>query len=260
MTATDRDGQRCRVGVQLWPQATTMDALRRAAREIDDAGLDSLWTWDHFFPLTGDPDASHFEAWTTLTAFAVDTSRVQLGLLVGCNSYRNPHLVADMARTVDHISGGRAVLGLGSGWFQRDYDEYEIPFGTAGARLRDLESSLYRIRRRLAQLVPPPVGELPILIGGGGEQVTLRLVAEYADMWNGYGTPAEFAHKNAVLDRWCERLERDPTTIERTVHIGADEVDRVDDYVTAGAQHVIVRCEAPFDLDPVLSLHRAVQV
>jgi probable F420-dependent oxidoreductase len=245
---------RCKVGVQLWPQATSMDALRRAAREVDDAGLDSLWTWDHFFPLTGDPDATHFEAWTLLTAFAADTSRVQLGLLVGCNSYRNPHLVADMARTVDHVSGGRTVLGIGAGWFRRDYEEYEIPFGTAGARLRDLESSLYRIRRRLSRLNPPPVGELPILVGGGGEKVTLRLVAQYADMWNGYGTPEEFAHKNAVLDRWCEKLDRDPAAIERTIHIGPDEVDEVEAFIDAGAEHVIVRCEAPFDLGPARRL------
>jgi probable F420-dependent oxidoreductase len=245
---------RCKVGVQLHPQATTMDDLRAAAREVDDAGFDSLWTWDHFFPLYGDPDAAHFEGWTLLTAFAADTSRVQLGHLVTCNSYRNPHLVADMARTVDHISGGRAVLGIGAGWFERDYDEYEVPFGTAGGRLRDLEVGLYRIRRRLERLTPPPVGDLPILVGGGGEQVTLRIVAEYAQLWNGFGPPERFAHKNRVLDGWCERLGRDPATIERTVLISADDVDRLDDYLEAGAQHVMVQTGHPFDLEPA---HRA---
>jgi probable F420-dependent oxidoreductase len=245
---------RCKVGVQLQPQATTMDELRRVAREVEDAGFDSLWTWDHFFPLYGDEDAAHFEGWTLLTAFAADTDRVQLGHLVTCNSYRNPHLLADMARTVDHISGGRAVLGIGSGWFERDYDEYEVAFGTGGARLRDLEASLYRIEKRLAKLTPPPVGDLPLLIGGGGEQVTLRLVAEHADMWNGFAPAETFAHKNAVLDRWCERVGRDPAAIERTVLVGAEEVDDLDAYLEAGAQHVMVGCGAPFDLGPALRL------
>jgi probable F420-dependent oxidoreductase len=240
----------CRVGVQLWPQATTTDALRRAAIEADEAGLDSVWTWDHFFPLTGDPDASHFEAWTLLSAFAVETTHVRLGLLVGCASYRNAHLVADMARTVDHLSHGRVTLGLGAGWFQRDYDEYEIPFGTPGTRLRDLEAYLYRVRRRLAKLSPPPVGDLPVLIGGAGEKVTLRLVAEYADAWNGYGTPEEFAHKNTVLDQWCERVERDPREIERTIHIGGDDTHLVEQYLEVGVEHIIVRCPAPFGLEP----------
>ncbi len=248
---------RCKVGVQLHPQATTVDELRRAAVEVDQAGFDSLWTWDHFFPLYGDEDAAHFEGWTLLTAFAADTTDVQLGHLVTCNSYRNPHLVADMARTVDHISGGRTVLGIGSGWFERDYDEYEVAFGTAGARLRDLEAGLYRIGKRLAKLTPPPLGELPLLIGGGGEKVTLRLVAEHADMWNGFGPPEKFAHKNRVLDDWCERVGRDPTQIERTALIGAAEVDDLDAYLQAGAQHLMVQCGAPFDLGPALRLLEA---
>jgi probable F420-dependent oxidoreductase len=245
---------RCKVGVQLEPQATTMAELRRAAREVEDAGFDSLWTWDHFFPLHGAEDAAHFEGWTLLTAFAADTDRIQIGHLVSCNSYRNPHLLADMARTVDHISGGRMVLGIGAGWFRRDYDEYEVAFGTRGGRLRDLEAALYRIEKRLASLTPPPLGELPLLIGGGGEQVTLRLVAQHADLWNGFGPAESFAQKNQVLDEWCERLGRDPAEIERTVLIDADEVDNLDAYLQAGAQHLMVGCGAPFDLGPARRL------
>jgi len=248
-----------KVGVQLWPQHTTVDALRDAARRIDAAGLDSLWTWDHFFPLSGEPDGPHFEGWTLLTALACDTQHVTVGLLVAATGYRNPHLMADMARTLDHVSGGRAVLGLGAGWFQRDYDAYEYPFGTPGGRLHDLEGDLYRIRRRLPQLVPQPVGPLPILVGGGGEKVTLRIVARFADLWNGYGPPEDFARRNAVLDDWCARLGRDPATIERTCHIGVDEVDAVDDYLAAGAQHLIVRLEDPFPLEPVVAIRDRVR-
>lgn len=253
------DDRACKIGVQLWPQATTTDALRRAAVDAEAAGVDSVWTWDHFFPLTGDPDAAHFEAWTLLSAFAVETERVQLGLLVGCAGYRNAHLVADMARTVDHLSHGRAILGLGAGWFQRDYDEYEFPFGTAGSRLRDLEAYLYRVRSRLAKLEPPPIGSLPLLIGGDGPNVTLRLVAQYADAWNGFGSPTEFAANSQRLTAWCERLDRDPAEVERTVHVRPAAAEYAEEYVAAGAQHIIVQCEAPFDLEPAQRMLAAVR-
>ncbi len=228
-----------------------MADLRDAARRADALGADSIWTWDHFFPLYGDPDAAHFEGWSTLTAFACDTSRARLGLLVAANSYRNPDLLADMARTVDHVSGGRLYLGIGAGWFERDYTAYGYEFGTAGSRLRDLEAALPRIRRRLDALVPPPMGDLPLLIGGSGERVTLRLVAEHADAWNTFGPPDNFAHKASVLDRWCERVGRDPGEIERTVAVAVDDVDDIGRYADAGADHVIVMIGAPFDLDPL---------
>jgi probable F420-dependent oxidoreductase len=250
---------RCKVGVQLHPQATSTGALLAAASAVDEAGFDSLWTWDHFFPLYGDEDANHFEGLTLLTAFAMATDRVQLGNLVLCASYRNPHLVADMVRTIDHLSGGRVVLGIGAGWFQRDYDEYEYPFGTGGGRLRDLEADLYRIGKRVERLTPPPVGELPLLIGGGGEQVTLRLTAQHADIWNGMGEPEVIAHKNQVLDTWCERVGRDPADIERSVLINDRQADRLDDYLEAGAQHLMIGCADPFDLGPALALLEAAQ-
>ncbi len=243
-----------KVGVSLRPQATTVGEMREAWRAADDMGADSIWTWDHFFPLFGDPDAAHFEGWTLLSTMAADTSRAMVGMLVTCNSYRNPELLADMARTLDHVTGGRMYLGVGAGWFERDYDEYGYEFGTAGGRLRRLEADLPRMMSRLSSLNPPPVGGLPLLIGGKGEKVTLRLVAEHADAWNSFGPPDSYQRLCGVLDEWCARVGRDPAEIERTVAIDADDVDDVGRYAEAGASHVIVGLNSPFDLAPLESL------
>ncbi|MDQ1467721.1 MAG: hypothetical protein QOH10_2136 [Actinomycetota bacterium] len=245
---------RFQVGVQLHPQATTVDAMRAAWRAADELGVDSIWVWDHFYPLYGDPDAAHFEAYALLAAMAADTSNARLGALVTCNSYRNPNLLADMARTIDHISNGRFILGIGSGWFERDYDEYGYEFGTAPDRLRRLAASLPVIMERLGRLNPPPVGDVPILIGGSGEKVTLRLVAQYADGWNSFGPPENYAAKNRVLDEWCRKLDRNPAQVERTVGINANEIDNWQAYLDAGASHLIVMLGPPFDLDPVRRL------
>ncbi|MBA2282199.1 MAG: LLM class F420-dependent oxidoreductase [Actinomycetota bacterium] len=243
-----------KVGVQLHPQATTVDELRTAWKAADALGVDSLWTWDHFYPLYGDPEAGHFEGMTLLAAMAVDTAHATVGLLVTCNSYRNPQLLADMARTIDHLSGGRTVLGIGSGWFERDYAEYGYEFGTAPERLRALRRDLPILKDRMAKLNPAPVGKLPLLIGGSGEKVTLRLVAEHGDAWNSFGPPATWSMKNAILDEWCAEVGRDPGEIERTVAINADEVGEWKAYRDVGAEHVIVMMGAPFDLSPVEQL------
>ncbi len=248
-----------KIGVQLHPQATTTDELRTAWRAADAMGVDSIWVWDHFYPLYGDPDAAHFEAYTLLAAMAVETTQARFGALVTCNSYRNPELLADMARTIDHLSGGRFTLGIGSGWFERDYDEFGYEFGTAIERLHKLGDALPRIKERMGKLNPGPAGPLPLLIGGSGEKVTLRLVAEHADGWNAFGPPEGFAKKNAILDDWCAKVGRDPKAIERTVAIGPDEVDKIEDYAEAGADHLIVMLGAPFDLDPVARYLEAVR-
>jgi probable F420-dependent oxidoreductase len=245
---------RFQVGVQLHPQATSVDALRTAWRAADEIGVDSIWIWDHFFPLYGDPDAEHFEAYALLAALAADTGNARLGALVTCNSYRNPNLLADMARTIDHISHGRFILGIGSGWFERDYEEYGYEFGTAPQRLRRLAASLPVIMERLGRLNPPPIGDVPILIGGSGEKVTLRLVAQYADGWNSFGPPENYAAKSRVLDEWCARLDRNPAQIERTVGINANDVDNWQAYLDAGASHLIVMLGPPYDLAPVRRL------
>jgi probable F420-dependent oxidoreductase len=243
-----------KVGVQLHPQATAYVDIRDAWRRAEALGVDSIWLWDHFFPLYGDPGAEHFEGWTLLAAMAADTERAKLGMLVTCNGYRNPELLADMARTTDHVSGGRMYLGIGSGWFERDYTEYGFEFGTAISRLHKLRDDLPRLKARLAALRPPPVGELPLLVGGSGEKVTLKITAEHADAWNSFGPPERFAHKNAVLDRWCADLGRDPDEIERTVAISPRDVEHVGAYLDAGATHLIVMTGHPYDLAPVEAL------
>jgi probable F420-dependent oxidoreductase len=179
------------------------------------------------------------------------TSTIPFGMLVTCNSYRNPNLLADMARTVDHISGGRHILGIGAGWFERDYDEYGFEFGTAADRLRALDRNMPIIRERLAKLNPPPVnGKIPVMIGGSGPKVTLRIAAQHADMWNAAGTPEEYAQKVRTLNEWCEKIGRDPTDIERTANCPSPEVlDLADDYIAAGASHLIIPARGPeYDL------------
>jgi len=230
-----------RIGVQVQPQHADFDGMRRAWREAEELGVDSIFCWDHFYPLYGEPDGKHFEGVSTLAALAASTERAQVGALVFCNSYRNPELLADAHRTIDHISGGRAILGIGAGWFERDYDEYGYEFGTAPDRLRDLRGALPRIKARLGKLNPPPQGPLPILIGGAGEKVTLKLVAQYGDAWHSFGDADTFQHKNAILEQHCKDAGRDPAEIERTWAVReGDLAEQAESLVAAGVQHLIL--------------------
>jgi probable F420-dependent oxidoreductase len=236
-----------RVGVQLQPQQGTLEKMRETWLRVEEMGADTVFNWDHFHPLYGDPDGPHFESWTVQAAMAESTSRIQIGCLVTCNSYRNANLQADMARTVDHISGGRFIFGVGAGWFRRDYDEYGYEFGTAPDRLRHLDRSLATIVKRWSKLNPPPVhGRPPILIGGGGEKVTLRITAQYADIWNGFGLPDVARHKCQVLNEHCRRLGRDPGEIERSIGgFNAERIKLLDDYLAAGVTHFIMGVGGP---------------
>ncbi|MDF1478709.1 LLM class F420-dependent oxidoreductase [Leifsonia sp. H3M29-4] len=218
-----------RIGIQLQPQHAPYALIRDRVREIEDLGADILFNWDHFFPLSGDPDGLHFEAWTELGSWAELTSRIEFGTLVNCNSYRNPDLQADMARTLDHISGGRFIFGTGSGWFERDYDEYGYEFGTAGQRLNALAEALPRIEARWAKLNPAPVRDIPVLIGGSGEQKTLRIVAQHADIWHSFVSPEMLDHKLDVLRGWCDEVGRDISEIE------ISNEQRAKDFVSADA-------------------------
>jgi probable F420-dependent oxidoreductase len=240
-------GRRFKVGVTIHPQQSTIQELRDAWRRADELGVDSIWFWDHFFPLYGNPDGNQFECWSLLAAAAVDTRAPQIGPMVSAIGYRNPDLIAYLAGTIDQLSGGRFVLGLGAGWFERDYAEFGYEFGSVGDRLRMLGRALPRIKDRIKKLKPGPAGPMPILIGGGGEKVTLRLVAEHAQMWNALGEPEDFARKSRILDEWCARVGRDPKEIERTANVSVSTQREIDAYLEAGLQHFVLRLAHPFD-------------
>ena len=219
---------RIRVAAQLHPQHGTYRAIRDAAVRSEELGYDIVYTWDHFFPLYGDPDGPHFECWSMLAAWAEITDRIELGPLVVGNSYRNPQLLADIARTVDHVSEGRVILGLGAGWKRRDYEEYGYEFGTMGGRIAALGEAIPTIQHRLERLNPPPLRPMPILIGGTGRRKTLRLVAEHADAWHATfpERPAELEPVVAALKAHCADMGRDPAEIEWGVGVEPDDIDR----------------------------------
>ncbi|GAA4716976.1 putative F420-dependent oxidoreductase, MSMEG_2906 family [Promicromonospora umidemergens] len=239
-----------RIAVQLQPQHAEYSQIRDAVLRAEDLGVDVLFTWDHFFPLYGDPDGKHFECWTVLGAWAEQTERVEIGALVTCNSYRNPELLADMARTVDHISGGRLILGIGAGWFEKDYDQFGYEFGTAGSRIAQLAEDMPRIKARLAAGNPAPVREIPVMIGGGGEKKTLRIVAEHADIWHSFGDVETLTRKSGILDEHGAEVGRDTAKlVERSVGVDGDPAETGEKLVAAGATLLTVGTSGPdYDL------------
>lgn len=227
---------RIRLGINLWSQASDWPSFLAAGQAADRLGYDHLWTWDHLLPIFGELDQPIIEGYTGLAALAQATERIRLGLFVGANTFRNPGLAVKSVVTIDHVSGGRAMLGLGGAWFETEHRAFGIDFGSGfGQRLDWLAEAVPAARALLdgetvtsepgghyrfdgLRILPPPVQpHLPIVIGGSGEQKTLRIVARWADLWNAFGTPETLAAKDAILRRHCEEVGRDPAAIERSV-------------------------------------------
>jgi alkanesulfonate monooxygenase SsuD/methylene tetrahydromethanopterin reductase-like flavin-dependent oxidoreductase (luciferase family) len=225
-----------KLGINLWSQASDWPSFLRAGRRAEELGYDHLWTWDHVLAIFGDPNQPIFEGYTALAALAQATERVRLGLFVGANTFRNPGLAAKAITTIDHISNGRAVMGLGGAWFEGEHRAFGLDFGSGfGERLDWLAEAAPSVRTLLdggevtsapggryafenLRIEPRPIQDhLPIMIGGGGEQKTLRIVARHADLWNVFGTPETVARKDEILRRHCAEIGRDQAEIERTL-------------------------------------------
>jgi alkanesulfonate monooxygenase SsuD/methylene tetrahydromethanopterin reductase-like flavin-dependent oxidoreductase (luciferase family) len=227
-----------RLGALNWNQYATWEQLLGAGIRADRLGYDTLWTWDHLYPIVGSHEGPMLEAWLTLAAWAQRTERIRIGLMVGANTFRNPALVAKMVTTLDHQSGGRAILGIGAAWFETEHLAFGLPFGEgAPERLRWLGEALPVMRGMLrgetpsasgphyamheVRNDPPPVqARLPMVIGGGGVKVTLKLVARYGDACNIGGGIARVREKEPILRRHCETVGRDEAEIERTTNVG----------------------------------------
>ena len=227
-----------------WPnQPGEWRPLRDFAQHIEQSGWDGLWIADHFMPNQEDNSGPVGEAWTTIGALAAAVPRIRLGTMVTGNTYRHPAVLAKMAAQVDEISSGRLVLGIGAAWQQNEHEAYGIPFYTVGSRLRRLEEAVQVIRSLFenertdfdgkfyqitnAPLSPKPVQRPrpPLLIGGGGEKVTLRLAAQYADEWNVWGTPDVLRHKIGILEQHCADLGRDPSEIHKSANLFVQVTD-----------------------------------
>lgn len=225
-----------RLGILLWSQAVGWPEFERAARKIDDLGYEHLWTWDHVHAIFGEPQQPIFEGWAAVAAWAKVTSRIRLGLLVGANTFRNPALVAKLATTLDHISDGRAICGLGGAWFEYEHSRHGIDFGRSpGERLIWMDEAAAAVRTLLdgGSVTSPEDGRygfdalrqeplplqdhLPLMIGGSGERKTLLTIARYADMWNGMGRTETLRRKVDVLHQHCADVGRDPGEIVKTI-------------------------------------------
>ena len=265
-------GTKLSFGIKTAPQNTTYEGMLRVWQEADTVPImEHAWLFDHFMPLGADPTGPCLEGWTLLAALAAQTKRLRVGIMVTGNTYRHPAVLANMSATVDIISGGRLDFGIGAGWNELEHSAYGIPLYAPGERIRrmgeacevikrmwtetapDFDGQYYQLRG--ARCEPKPIHKPypPFVIGGSGEQLTLRMVAKYADIWNFVGGSTEtFRHKNEVLDNYCAAIGRDPAAIERSVQVLVDPEnlsnarDTVRDYITAGATHLILNLRAPY--------------
>ncbi|HKP86686.1 MAG TPA: LLM class F420-dependent oxidoreductase [Blastocatellia bacterium] len=224
--------KRIRFGIQTAPQHVTWQELKETWKLVESLGYDTAWVFDHFFPILSDPSGPCYEGWTALTALAAETSLVQVGTLVTGNTYRNPAVLAKMGATVDHTSGGRLIMGIGAGWFELEHKAYGIHFGTTAERINRVDEAAEIIKRlwsekqvtfegRYYQLQdaycePKPLQQPrpPLMMGGSGEKLMLKVIAKHADQWNTFGSPAVFSHKIEVLKGHCAQVGRNFDEIE----------------------------------------------
>jgi F420-dependent oxidoreductase-like protein len=251
-----------RFGIQVPQQNTTWPEMLSLWQEVDTLGYDTAWVFDHFMPIFSDPTGPCLEGWTALSALAMASSKVRIGVMVTGNTYRNPAVLAKMATTVDIVSAGRLILGIGAGWFALEHQQYGIPFPSMGGRLQRLDESLEMIKLlwtrehanfagrhyqlQDASFNPKPLQKPhpPILVGATGENIALGIVARHAQMWNCFGTPEVLRHKIERLTDHCERIGRDPATIEKSVLLPGmfdpkEARRQVDAYVAAGVTHLM---------------------
>ncbi len=265
-------GTKLSFGIKTAPQNTTYEGMLRVWQEADTVPIiEHAWLFDHFMPLGADPTGPCLEGWTLLAALAAQTKRLRVGIMVTGNTYRHPAVLANMGATVDIISGGRLDFGIGAGWNELEHSAYGIPLYAPGERIRrmgeacevikrmwtetapDFDGQYYQLRGARCEPKPIHKPSPPFVIGGSGEQLTLRMVAKYADIWNFVGGSTEtFRHKNEVLNNHCAAIGRDPAAIERSVQVLvdpdnlSDARDTVRDYITAGATHLILNLRAPY--------------
>jgi len=265
-------GTKLRFGIKTAPQYTTYDDILRVWQEADSVpAIEHAWAFDHFIPLGPDPTGDQLEGWTLLGALAARTERLRIGLMVTGNIYRHPAVLAKIGATVDAISHGRLDFGIGAGWNELECSMYGIPLYAPGERIRRLGEACEVVKRLWTETVanfdgkyyqlkdarcePKPVQKPfpPYVIGGSGEQLTLRVVAQYANVWNFVGGSIDiFRHKNKVLEEHCTAVGRDPNTIERSIQVMvnynnlSETGDSIRPYIAEGATHIILNLRAPY--------------
>jgi len=265
-----------RFGVQVVPQHTTYAEILQTWREVDELGFDTAFLFDHFIPISSDANGPCFEGWTLLAALAAQTKRVKVGLLVTGNTYRNPAIVAKMAATVDHVSKGRAILGIGAAWFELEHTAYGIPFFTPSERAKRLQEAVtvikllfsqqkstfngkfYQLKDALCEPKPLQKPHLPLLIGGVGPKRIQPLAARHADIWHffpGNEDPQEAKRMCESFDEICHKVKRDPATVEKSLSLRPPQLagssteiaSRVKTLVDVGVRHFIISLSPPFD-------------
>lgn len=271
-----------RFGIKTAPQNTTYQDMLRVWLEADEVPvIEHAWLFDHFMPLGNDPTGPCLEGWTLLSAYAALTKRLRVGLMVTGNTYRHPAVLANMAATIDIISNGRLDFGIGAGWNELEHSAYGIPLYEPGERIKrmgeacevfrllwtettpNFDGKYYQLKDAYCEPKPVQKPYPPITIGGSGEQLTLRMVAKYADIWNFVGgSPEVFKHKSEVLDGHCAKVGRDPSTIERSIQSMVNPNDMqstittVQSYIDLGATHIVLNLRPPY---PEGIVHRLAQ-